>query len=121
MKKLDKKFKKCAMNKDALNHINEWAEANYIYKDSRENWNRLYFGSSRDTIRDEGSMFKEITMTADLLRQMQKIAEIGETTSKTKDDIQYYKKLQTTLKEAENLISKEPIVDTLAVKNQYAL
>ena len=116
MKKLDKKFKKCAINKDAITHVYEWAESNSIYKDSRENWNRLYFGSSRDTIRDEGSMFKEITMTADLLRQMCEIAKTGEETSKSKDDILYYKKLQNTLKEAEKLISKEPIIDPLAVK-----
>ena len=116
MKKLDKKFKKCAMNKDAITHVYEWAESNSIFKDSRENWNRLYFGSSRDTIRDEGSMFKEITMTADLLRQMADIAKTGEETSKSKDDILYYKKLQNTLKEAEKLISKEPVADSRTVK-----
>ena len=116
MKKLDKKFKKAAMNKDAITHVNEWAEANSIYKDSRENWNRLYFGSSRDTIRDEGSMFKEITMTADLLRQMCDIAKTGEETSVSKDDILYYKKLQNTMKEAERLITKEPVTDPSAVK-----
>ena len=116
MKKLDKKFKKAAMNKDAITHVNEWAEANSIYKDSRENWNRLYFGSSRDTIRDEGSMFKEITMTADLLRQMCDIAKTGEETSVSKDNILYYKKLQNTMKEAERLITKEPVTDPSAVK-----
>lgn len=116
MKKSDKKFKKVALNKEAITHVYEWARSNSIYKDTKMNWNKLYFGPKRDTIRDEGSMFKEIVMTTDLLKQMQDIAKIGETISKSKDDIQYYKKLQTTLKEAYNLLYKEPVADISVLK-----
>ena len=110
MKKIDKKYKKVEVNKEPVSHVYEWAKLNYIYsKDSRKNWSELYFGSNRNTIRDEGTVFKEIMMTIDLLKQMSGIVDVAYENSKNKDDKLYYSKMKNTIKEALHILAKEPI------------
>ena len=60
-----------------INHIYEWAKLNDSSDNSRQNWHNLMRGELKDTIKDEGSLFKEITMTVDLMKQMCDICDTG--------------------------------------------
>lgn len=89
----------------AMQHLYYWARANEKNDNGRVNWKNLYSGDLKFSIKDEGSMFKEITMTADLIKQLIEISEIG--SKLTNDD--YYTDLGTNLREALRLIQREPI------------
>ena len=65
--------------------------------------------SRENSIRDEGSLFKEITMTIDLLKQISEIATEGKNLAATSEEQQYYKELRKTALAAVNILSKEPI------------
>ena len=54
-------------------------------------------------------MFKEITMTADLLKQMKLIAKTGMEFSDDKNDFQYYNKLSHNIEDALALICRTPV------------
>ena len=53
-----------------VDHVYTWAELNSRSTDSKSNWKELYSGDLKFTIRDEGTLFKEITLTSDLLKQL---------------------------------------------------
>lgn len=89
----------------AMQHLYYWARANEKNDNGRVNWKNLYSGDLKFSIKDEGSMFKEIAMTADLIKQLIEISEIG--SKLTNDD--YYTDLGTNLREALRLIQREPI------------
>ena len=89
----------------AMQHLYHWARANETNDNGRVNWKNLYSGELRFSIKDEGSMFKEITMTADLIKQLIEIAQTGE--KLTGDS--YYAELGDNLREALRLIQREPI------------
>lgn len=102
------KFQKVAQDKDVVKHIYDWAHLNSTNANSIENWEELchlYLGDYTD----EGSLYKEITQTVDLLKQMDNIAKAGLEVSKTEEDISYYENLDNSLMEAIALLSKEPI------------
>lgn len=99
------------VNEKVINQIYEWAKLNSINDDSRKNWKELYTGDLKDTIRDEGTLFKEITMTVDLAKQMIGICEAGEDYSVTEDDKKYYADLRNKLYDVIELLHKEPVVD----------
>lgn len=93
------------LNPNTADHVYEWAKSNKFSHNSRLNWKNLYSGNLRFSIRDEGSLFKEISMTADLLKQLSEIADAGFAITGDK----YYKGLKNKFEEALNLIQKEPI------------
>lgn len=89
----------------AMQHLYHWARVNETNDNGRINWNNLYSGELKFSIKDEGSMFKEITMTADLIKQLIEITEVGE--KLTNDN--YYTELEKTLRETLRLIQREPV------------
>lgn len=102
---------KMGVNSKVVAHIYEWARLNSENDDSRSNWKELYTGDLKDTIRDEGTLFKEIMMTVDLMKQMVGICEVGEDLSTTEEDKIYYEKLKDNLLDAIALIHREPAED----------
>ena len=100
---------KMEVNTEIINHLHEWAMLNSINSDSRKNWKELYTGKLKDTIRDEGTLFKEITMTVDLMKQMITICDTGEELSFDTEDKKYYADLRNKLYNAIELIQQEPI------------
>lgn len=90
-----------------VQHLYFWTEANELNPDSKANWKNIYSGSLKSSIKDEGTLFKEITMTVDLLKQL---IEISESANKlTKDN--YYSELSDKLRDILKLIQKEPITE----------
>lgn len=96
------------VNDKVINHIYEWAKLNSTNDNSRENWKELYTGELKDTIRDEGTLFKEITMTIDLAKQMTEICSAGEKYSTNEADKNYYADLKENLYDVIDLLHKEP-------------
>ena len=97
-------------NVKAMDHLYTWAELNSKQDDSRKNWKELFEGELKFSIRDEGTLFKEITMTIDLLKQLIMIAEYGEKYSE--HDKEYYNDLSVKFREALDLIRREPAAET---------
>lgn len=102
---------KMGVNDKVINHLYEWAKLNSLSDDSRKNWKELYEGELKDTIRDEGTLFKEIMMTVDLAKQMIGICEIGEDYSSLESDKIYYTELKDKLYDVIDLLYKEPVND----------
>ena len=86
------------MNAKTIEHLYTWADLNSKNSDSIKNWKDLYKGELKTSIKDEGSLFKEITMTADLIKQLIKVTETGAKISELATDKVYYIKLTQTLK-----------------------
>ena len=102
---------KMGVNEKAINHVYEWAKLNSISDDSRKNWKDLFTGELKDTIRDEGTLFKEITATVDLMKQMVGICDAGEELSISADDKKYFVELREKLYDGIELLQKEPIIE----------
>lgn len=100
---------KMEVDKNAIKHLYEWAKLNIECCQSTKNWKELYSGNLKDTIRDEGTLFKEINMTIDLMKQMIGICDTGEYISESQIDKTYYSNLRNKLYEAIDLIYKEPV------------
>ena len=109
IEKYEKDYKGVEADTNPTLHLYEWAYLNSLYPDSVENWKALYHGKLSSTIKNEGSVFKEITMTADLLKQMKSIAQEGMDFSYDKKDYQYYHQLSQNVDEALRLICQIPI------------
>lgn len=92
---------------NVVDHIYTWAELNSKDENSRDNWKSIY-KEDKLGIRDEGSLFKEITMTSDLLKQLIDITNYAIEFSNNIDDKEYYKILSSKLQEALDLIQREP-------------
>ncbi|MCD8378123.1 MAG: DEAD/DEAH box helicase [Candidatus Gastranaerophilales bacterium] len=98
-------------NNNAIKHVYKWAELNSISENSTDNWKELYSGDLKKSIRDEGTLFREIIMTSDLLKQMGEIAETGTKISIKGQERKYYENLSDTIKETLELINREPAND----------
>lgn len=109
MAKIDEDFREVEIDTRATNHIYDWAALNNENQDSTENWAKLIENSKANPIRDEGTLFKEITMTADLLKQIMEISEEGLYLAENKLEARYYSELKETAKEAVKLIAREPV------------
>ena len=105
----DPEYKQIQIDTKATKHIYEWADLNSKNNNSVENWKTLYHGDLSSTIKNEGSVFKEITMTADLLKQMKLIAQTGMEISDDKNDFQYYNTLSHYIDDALELICRTPV------------
>ena len=98
-------------NTNAVKHIYTWANLNAKSEDSVDNWKELYSGDLKKSIRDEGTLFREIMMTNDLLKQMSEIAKMGAEISNNPKDIRYYHNLTDTIQDALALIDRPPAKD----------
>lgn len=96
------------MNTDAMKHVYKWADLNSTNEKSTKNWHDMIKGNNGFEIREEGSLFREITMTTDLLKQICDIAYYGEDNSVNVHDKRYYRNLQETALDAINLIDRKP-------------
>lgn len=110
LEKLDSSHNEIEFNQDSIHHIYSWAELNDINENSTENWAKMIKNSDAHPIKDEGTLFKEISMTIDLLKQVTEICDEGIATSQNIIDERYYKELKSTAQEAINLLAKNPIV-----------
>ncbi len=96
------------LNTDAMKHVYTWADMNYESEHSTKNWHDMFKGDTGFKIKDEGTLFKEITMTTDLLKQIRDIAQFAEDDSVNIHDKRYYNNLQKTSQEAIDLINRKP-------------
>ena len=101
--------KELSLEPRRIDHLYTWASLNLNTKESRKAWKELLEGNLKGSIRDEGSLFKEITMTTDLLKQMTGICQKGYNLTNDRNFQILYLKLQ----EALNLIQREPADETL--------
>lgn len=108
--KNDRKFRQIEINNELTNNIYKWAEMNSTESDSTQNWSKLYYNADKRKYKDEGTLFKGIMMTIDLLKQIQNAARYGVEISKTSEDFEYYTGLIEKTEQAINLINKEPAV-----------
>ena len=95
-------------NAKAIKHVFAWAEMNSKDEDSKKNWKELYTGDMRKNIKDEGTLFREIMQTNDLLKQMKEISLEGEALSEKRLDKRYYQQLSDNIDEAIALINRPP-------------
>lgn len=95
-------------NAKAIKHVYAWAEMNSKDEDSKKNWKELYTGDMRKNIKDEGTLFREIMQTNDLLKQMKEISLEGEALSEKRLDKRYYQQLSENIDEAIALINRAP-------------
>ncbi len=102
---------KIKLNPNSINHLYHWAKLNSECDNGRKNWKELYSGEFKDTIRDEGSLFKEITATVDLMKQIIGVCKVGESLSSSDEEKNYYANLRTKLLRTINLLQKEPIIE----------
>ena len=109
IQKYDPEYRESEIDTKVTNHLYEWAALNAENDDSVENWKKLYDRNIGKSIKNEGSVFKEITMTADLLKQMKLIAKTGMDISQDKYEHQYYHTLYHNIDEALSLICRTPV------------
>ncbi len=93
-----------SVNSKIIDHLYTWAQLNSKQEDSRKSWKELMTGELKGTIKDEGTLFKEITMTTDLLKQMIEVCKRAN--HLTKDNS--YNTLSLKLQETLDLIQREP-------------
>lgn len=84
-----------------------WAVLNSINPSSMSNWQELLRIVPSST--DEGSVYRNILQTADLLSQIREIAETGMKTAETNEDVKYYNHLKKTAVKARELMIKPPV------------
>lgn len=95
-------------NEDAAETAYLWAGLNIANPyDSEANWSQIVRMKSDDV--DEGTIYRNIMQTADLLSQIGEMAYAGVQNSSDENDIEYYTNLKSTALEARNLLLKEPI------------
>jgi hypothetical protein len=99
--------KEIELSTKVMDHLYTWAELNSLEEDSRKSWKTMYEDENL-SIKDEGSLFKEITMTTDLLKQLIDVANYGRDLSQTAEDKAYYSNLSSKFKQALELIQREP-------------
>ena len=100
--------KELKQNKNAIKHVYAWADLNNKSEDSTDNWKELYSGDMKKSIRDEGTLFREIMMTTDLLKQLDEIAKLGADISNKESEKKYYDNLSDTIQASLDLINREP-------------
>ena len=109
MSKIDFEYKQTELNTEAIEHLYEWAKLNSQNDDSVENWRTLYYEEAGKSIKNEGSVFREITITADLLKQMKLIAKTGMELADNDNDYRYYETLSYNIDQALYLICRTPV------------
>ncbi|MCD7780981.1 MAG: DEAD/DEAH box helicase [Candidatus Gastranaerophilales bacterium] len=96
-------------NETAAEILYTWVYLNRINpEDTMTNWEQLLRIIPENSA-DEGTIYRTIMQTADLLSQIMEVSEAGYISSKNEDDKLYYSELKETAKEARNLMIKKPI------------
>ena len=108
--KLDINHRDVEFNNNVIHHVYDWANLNNINANPVENWKKIIHNSDAYPIKDEGTLFEEITNTIDLLKQVTEICDEGERIANNDYEKKYYVELKATAMEAIKLLSKEPIV-----------
>ena len=106
--KTDTKYHPIEINNELTNNIYRWAEMNSQNDDSTQNWSKLYYNADKRKYKDEGTMFKGIMMTIDLLRQLKLVAQKGVELAHSDNDYKYYTELIQNIDKTINLINREP-------------
>lgn len=92
-----------------MDFVYRWALMNHKGYDSRDIWEYLYGDKFKFSLKEEGVIFKEISMTVDLLKQLIDVTAEGELYSESESDKEYYRVLRSKIIESINLIQREPI------------
>jgi len=93
------------LNPKSIEHLYNWADSCSKCGDAKHNWEELFTNGAKFST-DEGSMFKEITKTTDLLKQLIDVSKIGFKISESYGEKAYYKYLAETLQQSLDLIQK---------------
>lgn len=96
--------------KDAADLVYRWAYLNKIQPDSMSSWRQIIGGLNAEGGMDEGSIYRAILQTNDLLCQFGEIAEKGFENSTNEEDQQYYLELSEAVSKASKLLIQEPVV-----------
>lgn len=88
--------------------IYNWALLNKVNPYSMSNWEKLLSIVPQEEM-DEGSIYRSVLQTADLLGQIADMADAGCKNSDSQDDIEYYSNLRRTASQARNLMIKYPV------------
>jgi len=102
----DKEF---VMDNSTIEHLYSWASLNEEEDDSIQCWkeimhNRIIYG-----IREEGTLFREISLTIDLMKQLIKITRYAESISTNQEESYYFKILSEKFVEGLSLIQRKPM------------
>lgn len=107
---IDSNHRSVEFNTDAIHHIYKWAKANSWNENSIANWIKIMKESESHPIKDEGSLFKEISMTVDLLKQITAICDEGVMVADNIIEEKYYRNLKETAQQSIELLLKRPVV-----------
>ncbi|MDD3593601.1 MAG: DEAD/DEAH box helicase [Candidatus Gastranaerophilales bacterium] len=100
-----------APNNSVATHVYEWAHLNKTNTTEQyKNWGRMFFGESNSTIRDEGTLFREIAQTIDLLKQLQEISAKALDLVKDEAGIEYYGNMNILCQKSLELLTQPPII-----------
>lgn len=90
--------------------VYKWMFLNSINSNSTENWKYLVTDhyETKESV-DEGSIFRGIAQTIDLLSQVIEVADCALDLKSEAADIQYYKKLKQNAEKAIELLMKDPV------------
>ena len=97
-----------SFDSNPVNHLYKWADLNNKSDKNIVNWKNLYHGELKATIKDEGTLFREIMTTIDLMKQVTEIAEKAKKFIDNEEDKNYFSELQNKLNIGIKLINKEP-------------
>lgn len=95
--------------RDAAKILYNWTLLNEMNTESMTNWQQILSTISPDEI-DEGSIYRNIMQTADLISQMGEIASIGETGATTEEDRKYYSELKDVCSYTRELLIQDPVI-----------
>lgn len=94
--------------KSSAETVYNWAMLNNANTESMTNWYQL-LKIIPETDADEGTIYRRIMQTADLLSQISEMADAGYKTSETQEDKKYYFKLRGSAKRARDILIRYPI------------
>ena len=95
-------------NKDSAQIAYTWASLNSSNSYSMANWEELLKIASKQKT-DEGSIYRNILQTVDLLGQISDMADAGCKNADNQADMEYYSNLRKTASQARNLLIKYPV------------
>ena len=97
-----------ALGRTGANVVYNWAFLNQVSSDGMSNWKQLLKIIPANTL-DEGSIYRNVLQTADLLGQIADMANVGYQNSNNEEDLTYYLNLRNTAYKARNLLIRYPV------------